>query len=134
MRFPFGKVHFLCQPAICLCPAHAALCPIGVENLMCFDALEMQHLIGQITKRANRPLVTTYSGIAVLTLIQLFAFQTQPHGRIAVDAFCRHKADNTAAVSANMGYLQSHAPLRSLCSFLRAGFAFDAVMRSCVCI
>ena len=63
MRFPFGKVHFLCQPAICLCPAHAALCPIGVENLMCFDALEMQHLIGQITKRANRPLVTTYSGI-----------------------------------------------------------------------
>ena len=124
MRFPFGKVHFLCQPAICLCPAHAALCPIGVENLMCFDALEMQHLIGQITKRANRPLVTTYSGIAVLTLIQLFAFQTQPHGRIAVDAFCRHKADNTAAVSANMGYLQSHAPLRSLCSFFAGWLCF----------
>ena len=123
VRLPFGKVHFLCQPAICLCSAHTALRPICVENLVCFDTLETQHLIGQITKGANRPPVTTYSGIAVLTLIQLFALQTQPHGRIAVDAFCRHKADNTAAVSANMGYLQPHAPLRSLCGFF-AGWLF----------
>ena len=86
--------------------------------------LETQHFIGQITKRANRPPVTTYSGIAVLTLIQLFALQTQPHGRIAVDAFCRHKADNTAAVSANMGYLQPHAPLRSPCGFFASRLCF----------
>lgn len=52
-----------------LCSAHTALRPIGVKNLMCFDAFETQHLIGQITKGANRPPVTTYSGIAVLTLI-----------------------------------------------------------------
>ena len=91
---------------------------------MGFDALETQHLIGQITKGANRPLVTTYPGIAVLTLIQLFALQTQPHGRIAVDAFCRYKADNAAAVSANMGFLQSHAPLRSLCGFFAGRLCF----------
>lgn len=69
VRLPFGKVHFLCQPAIRLCPAHSALRPIGIENLMGFDTLETQHLIGQITKGANRPPMTTYPGIAVLTLI-----------------------------------------------------------------